>query len=191
MNFKSFLKTQDPEEILEKCKPFIKQSGGLPMFRGYTSSNGGGGTIDIRKDRKPRDSSQVTHDLLDQYFLKKVGAKIRSEGMFVTGDIKAAKYYGHPYFVFPVGEFKFVWGTYNGDPVRDTFFATQNITDLMAVNTKDKIPGIVDKVMDQVHWQTTNLEEAIKSKAEIVVLCDQAIIVRYSPSVSYQKLIGG
>lgn len=194
MNFKKFLGAPDTDEIQEKCKPFLEQAGGLPLYRGFASALGrvgGGTTITVRKDRKPRDSGKFAHDLLDTYFLKKVGAKIRSEGLFVTGELRAAAYYGHPYYIFPVGDFKFVWGDYKGTPVKDTLFATQNIHDLMQVSPKKDADKIAASVLDDVTWHTTDLKQAIKSGAEIVILCDQALAVKYSDKVSYKELIGG
>ena len=192
--FRDFLQEAD-HNIQEKCGQFLEQSKGQPLYRGYggviASVFSGTREISIRKDRKPRDTNIYVHALLDAYFQKKFGVKVRSEGLFTTGDRQISTKYGQAYYVFPVGDFKFIWGTYKADPVADTLHWTRKIKDMMYVRYKKDSEDVTQQVMDEIDWHTDDLAKAIRSGAEIAILADKAIIVPYSAKVPYEKIISG
>ena len=192
--FKDFLKTDPTEGIQEKCRPFIEQSKGLPLYRGYGNKVGslvkGAREIDIRKNRKPRDSSQLVHDLMDRYFHKKFGVNVRSEGLFAIGNKKRSERYGAPYYVLPIGEFKYVWGSLNGRTVADTMSFANEIKEIQQSQPSSEGDAITSYVLDRIDWHTDDLHNAIAYDAEIALLCDKAILIPVG-DVDYEKLIGG
>ncbi|CAG7581450.1 MAG: hypothetical protein SLAVMIC_00848 [uncultured marine phage] len=69
-------------------------------------------------DRKPLDMNLGTHKLLDEYFDKKFGVRLRSKGVF-TSTWLLAKSYGIPFLFFPTGNFDYYWSP----EVRDLYKA--------------------------------------------------------------------
>lgn len=63
----------------------------------------------VRENRRPRDSSQVIHQMLDDYFEKQTGIKYRSASVFATKSFFTAEEYGEPYLIFPIGKFDYAW----------------------------------------------------------------------------------
>jgi len=192
--FKDFLSEEDKTaEIQKRCALFLEKSKGWPLYRGYggriTALFSGSQEVPIRKDRRPRDSSQFVHGLMDAYFTRKFGVNVRSEGLFATGNFQTAKKYGTPYYTFPVGNFKFVWGTYQGDPVEDTLHWTRKIADMMAVRSEKESDNVTDSVLNEIDWHTDDFVTAIKSGAEIAILADSAIIVPVGKK-TYGEIIG-
>lgn len=192
--FKDFLRGDPYKEIQELCQPFLTQSKGLPLYRGYggtLKSFAGMRTVAVRKDRQPRDTSLYVHGLLDAYFQEKFGVKVRSEGLFCTGDRETAERYGKANYIFPIGEFKFVWGTHRGDPVSDTLRWTRQIESMMKVRKSTEGRLVTTQVMDEIDWHSDNLMKAIDSGAEIALLVDQVILVPFNDKVPYSKITGG
>lgn len=190
MDLRSYLLKDTAAQIQEQCQPFLKQANGEPMYRGYdffTSLTQPAKTITVRKDRQPRDTSPIVHGLMDAYFQKKFGAKVRSEGLFATGRAGTASYYGKVYYVFPVGDFKFIWGKYNGDAIRDTMFLASHIRSTMPTQNKEAAGDVADSIMDSVEWQTDDLPQALRAGAELAILCDTAVIVPKS-AIGYTEL---
>jgi hypothetical protein len=193
--FKDFLTGDSKLDIRQKCAPFLEQAGNRPLYRGYggpfASLVKGAREVTVRKDRKPRDSTPFVHGLLDTYFQKKFGVKVRSEGLFATGDKNAARLYGQLHYVFPVGDFKFVWGEHNGEAIYDTMRWARTIENLMRVSKEEEAEGVAAKVLDEITWHDDNLAKAISSGAEIALLCDSVIIVPVRKDVDYEDLIAG
>jgi hypothetical protein len=59
-----------------------------------------------RKDRKPRDTPLLIHNIVDDILSKKFGWKPRSEGVFCV--ISGESYHGW-HHMLPVGKFSYVW----------------------------------------------------------------------------------
>lgn len=98
---------------VESSSSFISQSGGYPMYRGY-SLRDHQETLPVvitapRADRKPLDTNIGWHNLIDNYFLKKFGHKFRSNALFCTGDKRHAQDYGPAFLVIPHNPMKFLW----------------------------------------------------------------------------------
>lgn len=201
MTFKDYLSEAiTSDEIQRRCGPFLEQAKGRPLYRGYTGAVlnlfKNAREITVRKDRKPRDAHQVVHGLIDAYFQKKFGVRVRSEGLFATGDEHIARRYGDLHYVFPVGEFKFVWGTYKDNPVQDTIQWARDIKLRIEVQTRDKHEASTQEILDQIDWHTTDLVKAIESGAEIALLADKALLVPlhtglFSKAQTYKEIING
>lgn len=188
--FKDFLAGSPGKKIKEKCGPFLRQSGGQPLYRGYGIAPGYRvREVPIRKDRRPRDTSPLVHSLMDDYFDERFGMRVRSQGLFTIGNPSKTDQYGYPYFVFPVGDFRFIWGELEGRPVQDTLMLSNMIKDRTRTAPASEAPAIVKEVLDSVEWRTTGLEDAIRSGAEVVILADSALIVPVKKGMRYEELI--
>jgi hypothetical protein len=186
-----------PNKIKDECQPFLKQAEGHPLYRGISTSLfkpffKTKVTV-VQKDRKPRDSAKFVHDLMDDWFMKNYGVKARSEGLFSTGKITAAKGYGQVAYVFPVGNFKYLWATMmNGETehgVGDTLSASRRIQEKCLYSKKEDAPKITDIEMRKYAWHTDNLVAAIESGAEITILCDEVILVPVKQVPDYATFI--
>lgn len=111
---------KEAEAIASKCKPYL----GLVkdnlakrlLFRGITKSD----DIQyeklflkrVRKDRKPRDTANDIHELINKYFERKFKIPFRSTSLFVTADPQYAAGYSNTGFVaiiFPIGKFHYCY----------------------------------------------------------------------------------
>jgi len=106
--------------IKSDCLPFIKEMEDnwktYPKFlyRGmksgeYLSKH------TVRNDRRPLHTPKEIHDLVDINMKKKFGWKPRSEGLFVTPSKDEALGYGPAYYIFPIGNYKYIWSPYIED----------------------------------------------------------------------------
>lgn len=184
--FKDFLTGVPTQDIKEKCQPFIKESGGRPLYRGY-GINSKSKEIAIRKDRKSRDTDFLVHTLMDEYFDEKFGLRTRTQGMFTSGGKNQASVYGMPHYVFPVGEFKYIWGLHEGRPIFDTLILSNRIKGKI-FGEEEKAKELAKQILDEVVWKRTDLQEAMKLKAEIIIFCESVIIVPVS-KIDYEDLI--
>lgn len=120
-------------QVYENCKPFLQEAKGNPIYSGRRSKTGRGddrlfvGTI--RKDRRPKDTPLKYHILLNKLFVEEFGWRARTESLFCTKQIRTARYFGTPYYIFPIGDFDYIWNA--------------NTTDLF-----DDIKRIKDEIRD-------------------------------------------
>lgn len=73
------------------------------------------GKMDIRKDRRPKDTSSRLHELLNNGFKSVFGTYVRSECMFCSGFIGSTRLYGDTYKVYPSDDFTVYWSPYIED----------------------------------------------------------------------------
>ena len=184
-------------EMRSLCAKFIKESGGLPLYRGSNRRFNDITLITTRKDRRPSLTRTSVHQVVDDWFNAHYGFRPRSAGLFSIGSMREAGSYGAPHFVLPVGDFKYVWGKYKDIPQWGDY-SGQSIIDTYEVTSRvrGKEGAAVDEVMSSVEWFTTNLKEAISTNAEITLLCDQAVMVPINtasfikPEDTYKQLVG-
>lgn len=103
---------EDLVKFLKKhCGEWISETGAEMAWRGASPENkpkyGFIGTT--RKDRKPRDSSQVQHDFFNQVIAKAGGTANRSNSIFVTSDDGISEMYGETYAFFAIGDYHYTW----------------------------------------------------------------------------------
>lgn len=136
MKFQQYLKeTQLPDIESSKrvtnflklnCMPFINElkSTGTHkiLFRGSNKPVKDIARIKPRKDRKPFDTSEYVHRILDNEFKKKFGWKARSEGVFTTASEYITGQYGKSYLFFPIGKYKYVYSLKIRDLYLNTYF---------------------------------------------------------------------
>jgi hypothetical protein len=104
--------------IKKDCKKYIKEliSYDKILFRGLdklprntSSIRKNFWKVKPRKDRTPGDTPEELHNYLDLQFKKKFGWKARSEGVFCSRSRSTTYNYGSPYFVFPIGDYKYLY----------------------------------------------------------------------------------
>jgi hypothetical protein len=212
MRFKDFLtgrKTPDAVELVrEKCQPFIDLNLEHALYRGDRSETikSPVRTVNVNKQRKPVDTEQHVHDAMDQWFHKEFGTKLRSEALFCSGSASFAKGYGTLHCVFPVGDFKYFWasGYLNDDPklksraLGDSLILSQWIRDKARTKPAADLPAITADILDKVDWRVSDLDRALRSGAEVMLLCDQAVLINsayldknYQSYEHFMKLVRG
>lgn len=123
----------DMDKIKKDCSLYFKnlKKGGYNFL--YSGRKGITDIVTkkkIRKNRRPLDTPEILHDLLDRKFLMEFGVKARSESLFAKAD-KQVGFYGRPYYVFPIGNYNLIWSdkiddlfTYLDVKVRDLYDAS-------------------------------------------------------------------
>lgn len=120
MRFQRFI-NENVEESLERkkdniinaCQPFLK----MLKKTGYNFLYSGRQTSKdvykrkVRKNRRPSDTPQEIHDVVDNIFKREFGVRARGNSMFASVEWRAVRYYGAPYYLFPVGKYKLIWSS--------------------------------------------------------------------------------
>lgn len=190
ITFKQFLNEDEAitfRELIERdCKPFLRESKqhgllyrgveerGIPIDTALSIRPG----VDtarandliywekaVRKDRKPKDTRLLQHNVLDGWFKKKFGFGARSEAMFCLGETGKTllRQYGVPCVVFPIGEFQYVWSPIVKDLYNDVGQDQKMLQDTDA---------LVDYLED-AKYIDSHLHKAVNMKNEIMVKCDR------------------
>lgn len=180
---------EEVELVLENCKPFLKSIDWSPVeykiLRGMEETRLFS-EKQVRKNRKPRDMEQFLHDAIDNWFLKNIGYRFRSNAIFGTSDhmeiIEAE--YGEAHIIFPKGNFEIAWS-----PKAKDLYAVidREIQKLASQQQKDRsyirtyqrlqhessyLEKFINSIMKEYNYQTGNVKQAIKSGNEIMIACD-------------------
>lgn len=191
------------EQIQKLCQPFLKISDGMPLYRGINNDVVAEiyRTAYVRKDRKALDSNPAASAAVDKWFDKTYGIKPRSQGLFVVGSMDMALRYGEPCYVFPIGEFQYVWGKFpaghrrathdNAVVVKDSIKVLANVRTqafreyeaehgdwLSAAQIEPYYDPAADKVLPDIDWHVNDgYKEAVEKDAELIIFCDRVILV--------------
>lgn len=172
------------ELILTNCGSFLFQCGGEIMYRGmnginlkqestYNEKPIQWDILTSKTDRAPKNTELLVSGFIDDYFEEKFGWKARSSGTFVTGNDRYASDYGHPYMIFPIGKFNFVWS----ERVKDLFFKTPSVDG--PYHTSDEaLRARTYEVLDNGEYKNTDLEAALTFGNEIMVQCNRYYAVQ-------------
>lgn len=212
ISFKDFLRVSgdalDANEFFRnECKPFIDKAEGAGLFyRGVqgtkptpyatvTLPSGKEievGILTVRKDRRSRDLPTVVHDAFDNWMKEKFGIAGRSGSAFVVGEAEKelVSGYGEAYIVIPKGEFKFLWSPEVNDLFRayTTSGLKEQLLQLTKLGQMEDFPKYVDGVLSSLKYQDTDLPAALKSDSEIMVECDQLLVVRADDEAVIEEL---
>lgn len=141
----------------------------MNLYRGFTNDQNIDGIIPVRKDRQPRHLNILIHELSDEIFLELFEIKFRSQALFCTGDIEEAFQYGNVKCIEPIecDDFAVCWS-----PKIKDFIEIEDYLDLNNI-TKEAIYNFII----ENKYQTGKLEDAIKSKNEIMIYCDEYRVV--------------
>jgi len=172
----------DWSPITKDCKPFIKELKGAHnlLLRGSRKSNPGIIKVKPRQDRRPMSTLPKVHDMLDGFFKAKFGWKPRSTGVFCSGSLNTALFYGPVNSVWPIGNFKFLWSPKVSDlfsHLTDQVNTTEHDGWSYWLDNPDGLKAIVDTYTDK------NLPKAIDGTAtdmqsfEIMIGCKEYYMV--------------
>jgi len=170
-------------QISQQCQPFIRQAGWDKCFELYRGIPGVGNYEFIEKrvrleSRTPKSMDPYLFDEINSYFADMYGHPFRN-AMLTTGDKYHTRLFGETFFVFPKGDFKFLWN----ENVEDFNFALSNFSSSEAV--KSKVEGsvwssknrdminqwFIDEFVKETDWHTIDMAAAIDAKAEIMIRC--------------------
>lgn len=205
------------ELIKRKCKPFLKEW--LPivkrnneaywLYRGMKKTGQDYGIKDVRQNRKPMDMPAKPHKLLDDLFLQKFRFRARSQGVFISGDIRQTFAYGETFMIFPVGQYKYVWS----DKIRDLsidiykheYQEENSVTYERELRKSPDLKGTpevmaeIEKMVKarnrDVIWRVVgmyhsdNLGLALKDKKEIMFGCESYVYVPVNWSDELEEVI--
>jgi len=136
--------------IKRDCQPFIQANhqalkNNEYLYRGVKAASVDQKFIqgDVRTDRRPRDTSKIWHQILDEFFQSKFGWPYRSAGLFATTDMFTAIDYGKAYAIFPIGEYRLCYSPVISD-------MTIDLTGSMSINAtiSPKIAKILSGLQD-------------------------------------------
>lgn len=165
------------ELIKRDCKEFLREAQGNNLLRGMKLSPDMFYLKHVRKDRRPMNSLQFIHEIMDEWFLKHFGYRYRSGAVFGTGSFENADSYGLVFDIYPMGNIKYVWSKEVGDLALD-IKRTLSGNDLLDVTKKSdsnmikQVHDTVEDILENGNYQTTNLSEGLEEEVEIMVACD-------------------
>lgn len=124
MRFKQFINESSFENyeemvglIRRNCQQFLKESDGLPLYRGY---KGSGNFLQQKNPvyRTPVDSSWADNNLFNMYIQAAFDIPhARQTAIFATGNYVFASSYGSVYYVFPFDNYEYIWAP----KIKDSF----------------------------------------------------------------------
>ena len=124
----------------------------------------------VRSDRKPMNASPEEQRALDFGFQKKFGWKPRSNGAFITSSITEAQTYGHAYFFFAIGDFKYVWSPWAVDLYTDLPILKGQLKKRMGLPFTASDEGIIERI-PRTFYIDKNICRSTKSGNEVIVNC--------------------
>jgi hypothetical protein len=134
--------------------------------------------MSVPQNRKPVDSPNWLHSVMDENLVKNTGIPFRSRSIFVLKDIRIAENYGTPYMVFPIGNFNYAWSKLLDDPTY-IFYLSEMESGFGSVLYNDT--GIYDII--RKYWR--NYVEKMDAAGKLS-------LTDYHPSIdSYLKNVSG
>lgn len=191
-SFKTFLEEQAALDTLQgyklilkladilktECDPFLTESNGYPLYRGAAQEfhkSGSEKTLkrkSIRTDRMPRHSKHdnwfnwAFNALAENAFGIK---QIRNSSLFCTGDKWIAQDFGPIHYVFPIGNFKYLWSPKVHDSY-ENFVPLDAILRKIGVDSKNRdarwvwarnVPEpFAQEMIDAGQYSLSNLDKA-------------------------------
>jgi len=167
--------------IKRDCQPYLQEA---KPFDAYTQLMRGMGKanknfIDNKSirldDRTPKDIPKELHSRINSYFKQKFGGEFRN-ALFASGDYIQAENYGNVYYIYPIGDFKYL---YNPD-IEDLFMNYDEYAPWFKPGTgpspeelerqrREAMQTFFDEEIDVNGWHNTNLQAGIQSGMEIMI----------------------
>jgi len=153
--------------IKRDCQPFLqavdyKPILGHPLYRGIVVPFDADPFISKKvrlTNRKPRNTHIELHAEINDYFTEAFGAPFR-DAIFCSGRWADASYYGRPYYIFPRGNFQYLWSP-----------KVPDLYEKLEVDIRQH-PGKTIEYIKKLEYQTTELQRGIDSNNEIMIRCD-------------------
>lgn len=127
---------------------------------------------DVRKDRRPRNSDPLFHELADDWFFNKFGVRYRSAALFVTSDLRHAARYmggsGRLVRVIPLSDYSYCWSP----RLEDLTYVQSRISVLNAVT--------VGSQLDAAEYREADLRGAHASGNELMLHCERYVAIPIS-----------
>lgn len=158
--------------IEKECAQFIKESEGLPVFRGMNTT-ALVSVFDRRRDREPRDSSVELHRMIDKFLFEKFKWHCRNDGVFATGHDEMTVQYGTPHVMIPIGDFSYVWSRKTKD-VFEYFF---NLSPEKESAGEEELVAAFLPEMSKLDYTDEDLVGAIEYGHEIMFDCHKYFMV--------------
>ena len=153
------------EFVKTHCGPYIKESQGIPVYRGLKRDAGHvPHTRTVRRDRQPMDTSATLHARWNRMIVDRGLKAHRGNSIFTTSDFKLAAEFGDVFFVIPMGAFHYTWSP----AVKD------------AADNNGSMYGLTSPVSFMVEF-VVSINNAPKTDTERHVmkeLCEQPIVAR-------------
>lgn len=145
LRFKQFIKEEMILEVSEDnlakikkdCSQFIKESGGLPAFRGIEREPNF--FTKTKSFSIARDSNAILTNTFNLYIEQKfkyVGIRSRNR-VYTSGEAVGLNNYGDLYYVFPVNDYRFVWSPHVQDATTD-ILSQHEILNFLQDHVKNK-----------------------------------------------------
>ena len=161
-----------------------------------------------RKDRKPKDTNPVIHNLTDKIFKKLFGWKARSQGLFVYPISEPAEFYANVYMILPIGKYDYLWAPEVHDLYKDLYqidsffnifsypdegeraetfeelfkFATKTWKRMPDnLNTLKKFIYVTEKKLETIldrYYTNKDFKNMMNSKSEIMINCDKYLALK-------------
>ena len=168
------------ELMTQRCGPYLQEIGGLknalvnyPLYRG-TEFVAKFQVVAVRQDRKPLATPRAIHDQIDDWFEanSKTGIRYRSQSLFCSGNVRMASgyadYTGGAVIVLPIGRYHYLWSQNRGDLFN---------TIMHHARQEGSPPDIPTFLQDSYYIEDRHLLEAIDSRNEIMLHCQEAVLV--------------
>lgn len=165
--------------IKRNCSEYLEQVDNNPaiwsLWRGIMTGFDADMVVrPIRKDRVSRDTDPDFHNLLIQAFNKAGLTANRDNSIFCTGSRNTARDYGNKLVhVMPIGPFDFSWSP----TLYDLYGATgEEFEDKIG---RDVTPEFKDQINSYIakHYTDHDLKAAIISKHEIMIACEEVLLI--------------
>lgn len=186
------------------AQPYLTQVGGIenalfnyPLYRGVNVADHNAldipedhpfNTINIRKDRNPKDTPKNVSAAIDDWFEERTNIRIRRQSLFCFGREGKASNYGATVVVIPMGNFSYCWSKEYGDMYESMEHFVDSMRDGDEYGTpfslKEKMKQVFDDYnyvndfMSNGNYQfNKGLLDGIKSAHEMMLIADKAIVV--------------
>jgi len=160
-------------DVKEHCQKFLQEckSSNSDPFILYRGVNESKDTIEkeVRlTDRRPLNMDKLLHQKINYYLDDNYGHPYRN-AMFCTGDLSSADYGNQTYYVFPTGDYDFLWS--QNQQYDDLYMAWQKWTAGRTEPTFKLIQQefIVDDFLKSARYTNQDIVRAAKSGNEIMM----------------------
>lgn len=130
--------------------------------------------ITPRMDRKPRDTREDVHEILDEMFYDIFGWKVRSEGVFTSPNLFYVDIFGkHIYYIFPTNGFKYLYNRTGSDNIYPFIRNVRTQIGMDGFSDREVMDGL--KRLIKHEYTDRNLERVIKneSQVEVILKCNK------------------
>lgn len=193
--------------IQNNCKKYIKEyiRNGKLLWSGRKKKEPYYNIKKIRKDRRPTDTPIRIHNLLDDYFEKHFGVRLRSNSLFCYTNMYDVLKYGEPYLICPVGDYE----TYYHPKVHDLYVQMKQLVlknieiddfDMKSYDVNviiyDKHPKFIDRFEKNVEKLVEGYKKGVErgtymkgQSPEIMLHGDKYMIIGQRMLIDYNEYL--